>query len=58
MFATLITKHINNRQKNSVHVKVYMTSLPLWVKRRCAKPENLPTQKSYSMYIVTILLNF
>jgi len=35
-----------------------MTSLPLWVKRRCAKPENLPTQKSYSMYIVTILLNF
>ena len=23
----------------------YMTSLPLWVKRRCAKSENLLTQK-------------
>ena len=39
-----------------------MTSLSLSVKRRCAKSENLPTQKSYSIYIPTmlywILLNF
>ena len=31
----------------------YMMSLPLWVQRRhvggCAKSENQPTQKSYSM---------
>ena len=26
-----------------------MTSLPLWIKRRCAKSENLPTQKSNSI---------
>ena len=42
-----------------------MTSLPLWVKRRCAKSENLPTcrrKKSYFRYTLTIwywiLLNF
>ena len=31
------TSHTNSRP--------YMTSLPLWVKRRCAISENLPTQK-------------
>jgi len=32
----------------------YMTSLPVWVKRRCAKSENPPTQKSYSLYTLTM----
>ena len=27
-----------------------MTSLPLWVKRRCAKSETLPTQNSAESY--------
>jgi len=31
-----------------------MTSLPLWVKRRCAKSENLPMQK----VINNVVLNF
>jgi len=38
-----------------------MTSLPLWIKRRCAKSENLLTQKSYAMYTVhpnNVVLNF
>jgi len=30
----------------------------VWVKRRCAKSENLPTQKSYSMYSLTMGTEF
>jgi len=40
-------------------MNAYMTSLPPWVKRRCAKSENPPTQKGYSIYTLTLfLLNF
>ena len=36
-----------------------MTSLPLWVKRRCAKSENLPTQKKLSyIHFNNVVLNF
>jgi len=45
MFFSLITKHISNRQKTQFTQWTYMNSLPLWVKRRCAKSENLPTQE-------------
>ena len=33
-----------------------MTSLPLWVKRRCAKSENLPTHKG--VHPNNVVLNF
>jgi len=62
MFSSLITKHINDRRKNSFHVIGLHDITAMWVKRRCAKFENLPTQKSYPMYTLTvrycILLNF
>jgi len=38
-----------------------MTSLPLWVKRRCAKSENLPTQKVIlcrGLHPDNVVLNF
>jgi len=59
MFASLIIKHINNRQKNSVHViSLHDVTAAVGKTPLCKTCENLPTQKSYSMYIVTILLNF
>ena len=46
MFSSLLTKHVNSRQTTPFTWQAYMTSLPLWGKRHCAKSENLPTQKS------------
>jgi len=52
MFSSLITKHINNRQKK---LRSRNRPMPLWVKtkRRCAKTkgENLPTQKIIYLFI-------
>ena len=37
----------------------YMTSLPLWIKRRWAKSGNLPTQKKlFCVYQIHVILNF
>ena len=37
----------------------YMTSLPVWVKRRCAKSENPPTQKKlFSVHLNNVVMNF
>jgi len=35
-----------------------MTSLPLWMKRRCAVRENLPTQKLFYVHPNSVVLDF
>jgi len=50
MFSSLITKHINNRQKDSVHAVGLHDVTATVGKTPLAKSENLPTPKNYSMY--------